>query len=87
MLCYIFPVLIYTAVALALIDAPVINDEPPRASWQAQLQSDKPVNGFIEGVSNQNGTGVSFNINFYDFPANQGPFGEISFGAVRVRRK
>jgi len=56
-------------------DAPITQQNPKMATFQAVLQQDKPVQGQITGVSNDNGTGVNFNINFYDFPdVSLGPF-------------
>ena len=40
-------------------DAPITTDNPKRATYQAILQTDKPVQGSITGVSNENSTGVS----------------------------
>lgn len=57
--------------------APVVEDNPKSATFQAVLQSGKPVQGQITGVSHENGTGVDFNINFFDFPpSEEGPFSE-----------
>jgi hypothetical protein len=57
-------------------DAPITQDNPTMATFQAVLQLDKPVQGQITGVSNGNGTGVNFNVNFFSFPpASAGPFG------------
>ncbi|OAP60902.1 hypothetical protein AYL99_05904 [Fonsecaea erecta] len=56
-------------------DAPITQNNPLRATFQAVLQADKPVQGQITGVSNDNGTGVNFNVNFFNFPdITQGPF-------------
>ncbi|KIX94516.1 uncharacterized protein Z520_09902 [Fonsecaea multimorphosa CBS 102226] len=56
-------------------DAPVTQNNPLRSTFQAVLQADKPVQGQITGVSNDNGTGVNFNVNFFNFPlVTQGPF-------------
>lgn len=68
----------FVAAVIAQKDAPIINGEPQNAAYEAMLQTDKPVNGMIEGVSNKNSTGVSFNIDFYAFPKGQGPFGKLS---------
>lgn len=57
--------------------APVVENNPKSATFQAVLQSAKPVQGQITGVSHDNGTGVDFNINFFDFPpSEEGPFSE-----------
>lgn len=59
-------------------DAPITENNPKMATYQAVLQETKPVQGQITGVSNENGTGVNFNVNFFGFPdASAGPFGEI----------
>ncbi|MCJ1338255.1 hypothetical protein MMC09_003541 [Bachmanniomyces sp. S44760] len=58
-------------------DAPVITNEPPGVAYQAVLPNSKTtsVRGSITGVSNTNGTGVNFNVNFYGFPdMSLGPF-------------
>lgn len=57
-------------------DAPITENNPDRATFQAVLQQDKPVQGQITGVSNDNGTGVNFNVNFFNFPDDDdaGPF-------------
>ncbi|KIW85882.1 hypothetical protein Z517_01275 [Fonsecaea pedrosoi CBS 271.37] len=58
-----------------ITDAPVTQNNPSRATFQAILQVGKPVQGQITGVSSDNGTGVNFNVNFFDFPdISQGPF-------------
>ncbi len=49
-------------------DAPITPDNPKRATYQAILQADKSVQGTITGVSNENGTGVNLNVNFFSFP-------------------
>lgn len=63
--------------AAAQHDAPVVGNNPSMATYQAVLQTTKPIQGQITGVSNENGTGVNFNINFYEFDADQGPFGML----------
>ncbi|KAJ9607877.1 Cell surface superoxide dismutase [Cu-Zn] 4 [Cladophialophora chaetospira] len=56
-------------------NAPITENNPIRVTFQATLQSNKPVQGQITGVSNDNGTGVNFNVNFFSFPdAALGPF-------------
>jgi hypothetical protein len=58
--------------------APVTQNNPSRAIFQAVLQNNKPVQGQITGVSGDNGTGVNFNINFFSFPdISVGPFSEL----------
>ena len=59
-------------------DAPITQNNPSRVTFQAILQINKPIAGQITGVSNDNGTGVTFNINFYSFPdISEGPFSEL----------
>ena len=56
-------------------NAPVTENNPIRVTFQAVLQVGKPVQGQLTGVSNDNGTGVNFNINFFQFPdVALGPF-------------
>ncbi|KIW18755.1 hypothetical protein PV08_03044 [Exophiala spinifera] len=56
-------------------DAPVTENNPTKATFQAIFQVDKPIQGQITGVSSENGTGVNFNVNFFNFPdASIGPF-------------
>lgn len=55
--------------------APVVENNPKSATFQAVLQTGKPVQGQITGVSHDNGTGVDVNINFFEFPpSEEGPF-------------
>ncbi|KAK5305820.1 Cell surface superoxide dismutase [Cu-Zn] 4 [Exophiala xenobiotica] len=64
-----------SVLAQSSTDAPITENNPTKATFQAVLQENKPVQGQITGVSNDNGTGVAFNINFFDFPdASAGPF-------------
>ncbi|EXJ71704.1 uncharacterized protein A1O5_05512 [Cladophialophora psammophila CBS 110553] len=76
----LFPLIILVLAVIAQetsnsTNAPVTQDNPSRATFQAVLQVDKPVQGQITGVSNDNGTGVNFNVNFFAFPdVMQGPF-------------
>jgi hypothetical protein len=64
-----------SVLAQSFTDAPITENNPTKATFQAVLQENKPVQGQITGVSNDNGTGVAFNINFFDFPdASAGPF-------------
>ena len=59
------------------LDAPMTENNPKMATYQAVLQMSQPVQGQITGVSNDNGTGVNFNVNFFGFPdASAGPFGK-----------
>jgi hypothetical protein len=57
--------------------APLATGQPSRATYQAVLQQGKEIQGQIVGVSADSGTGITFNINFYDFPdvAENAPFG------------
>jgi hypothetical protein len=62
--------------------APVVESNPVRVNFQAVLQLDKPVQGQITGVSNQNGTGVNFKVNFFSFPdISMGPFSKYNKGS------
>ncbi|EXJ58687.1 hypothetical protein A1O7_06116 [Cladophialophora yegresii CBS 114405] len=55
--------------------APITENNPSRVTFQGVFQSGKPVQGQITGVSNDNGTGVSFSVNFFSFPdVGLGPF-------------
>ncbi|OCT51681.1 Cell surface superoxide dismutase [Cu-Zn] 4 [Cladophialophora carrionii] len=55
--------------------APIPENNPSRVTFQGVFQSGKPVQGQITGVSNDNGTGVSFSVNFFSFPdVGLGPF-------------
>ncbi len=57
----------------------ITENNPIRVTFQAQLQIGKPVQGQISGVSNDNGTGVVFNVNFFSFPdVTLGPFSKLS---------
>jgi hypothetical protein len=86
-------ILAFSLLALALgtlaqesQDAPVVSNNPKMATFQAVLQQNKTVQGQITGVSNDNGTGVNFNINFYDFPdAAEGPFSKFPRCLLLVR--
>ena len=51
-----------------------ITTNPVNVAYVATLPTGTSVQGMIEGVSNTNGTGVQFNVNFYQFPDGQGPF-------------
>jgi hypothetical protein len=63
--------------------APITEDNPSRVTFQGVLQSGKPVQGQITGVSNDNGTGVSFSINFFSFPdVSLGPFSKFDLIVV-----
>ena len=51
-----------------------ITTNPANVAYVANFPTGASVQGMIEGVSNTNGTGVQFNVNFYQFPNGQGPF-------------
>ena len=56
-------------------NAAITENNPCGVSYQAILPSGNGIQGQITGSSNTNGTGVMFNINFYQFPdASEGPF-------------
>jgi hypothetical protein len=58
-------------------DAAIAQNNPSGVSYIASLPSGNGIQGQIVGVSNTNGTGVNFNINFFQFPdASEGPFRE-----------
>ncbi|KIV88536.1 hypothetical protein PV10_08212 [Exophiala mesophila] len=55
--------------------APIVNNNPQSTAFQALLQYGRPVQGLVIAVSSENGTGVNFSINLFDFPsAEDGPF-------------
>lgn len=72
--------LLFLPISVLAQNAPITQNNPKMATFQAVLQIDKPVQGQITGVSNGNGTGVNFNINFYAFPveASAGPYSEFT---------
>ena len=56
-------------------NAAITENNPTRVTYIASLPSGNGIQGQIVGVSNANGTGVNFNVNFYQFPdASEGPF-------------
>ena len=63
-------------------NAPITTNNPAGVTYQAILpkvnfDGATDVQGYISGTSNSNGTGVVFNINFYNFPSpSLGPFSE-----------
>ena len=70
-------------------DAPITTNNVAGVSYQATLpdRNTTGLRGQITAVSGGNGTGVTFNINFYGFPAaSQGPF-SASFTTFRFIRK
>ncbi len=54
--------------------AAITENNPAGVSYRAILPNGTSVQGYIQGTSNSNETGVEFNINFYQFPASEGPF-------------
>jgi hypothetical protein len=56
--------------------APQATNQPVGTTYQAILNSSKPIQGSITGVASDTGTGVNFNIILSDFPdpAVYGPF-------------
>jgi len=56
-------------------DAAITENNPNMVAYVATLPTGNGIQGQIEGVSNTNGTGVNFNINFFNFPdPSEGPF-------------
>jgi hypothetical protein len=56
-------------------NAVITESNPSGVTYMANLPSGNGIQGQIVGVSNTNGTGVNFNVNFYQFPdASEGPF-------------
>ena len=56
-------------------NAAITQNNPSGVSYTATLPSGNGIQGYVEGTSNDNGTGVMFNVNFYQFPdASLGPF-------------
>jgi hypothetical protein len=56
-------------------NAAITENNPNGVTYIASLPSGNGIQGQIVGVSNTNGTGVNFNVNFYQFPdASEGPF-------------
>ena len=78
LLTFLACVLFVAISALAQNDtsiALITENNPTGVTFQAILQVGKPVQGQITGVSNENGTGVNFNVNFFSFPdVSLGPF-------------
>ena len=67
-------------------NAPITQNNPTRVTFQAVLQVNKPVQGQITGVSDDNGTGVNFNVNFFKFPdISVGPFSKSSQTHSQIR--
>ena len=64
-------------------NAPITNGNPVGVTYQAILPPTNfdgltDIQGSISGSSNSNGTGVVFNVNFYNFPSpSLGPFREF----------
>lgn len=58
-------------------NARITQDNPLNTTFSATLQADKPIQGTITGTSNENGTGVFFNVDFHNFPYDiAGPYSE-----------
>jgi len=56
-------------------NAAITENNPSQVAYVATLPTGNGIQGQIEGVSNTNGTGVNFNINFFNFPdTSEGPF-------------
>jgi hypothetical protein len=56
-------------------NAAITENNPSQVAYVATFPTGNGIQGQIEGVSDSNGTGVSFNINFFNFPdASEGPF-------------
>ena len=69
-------------------NAVVASGEPVGVSYQAVLPNSNTtgIRGQITGTTNANGTGTSFNVNFYGFPdeATFGPFSKSAQGPHAV---
>lgn len=64
-----------TATTGKLGDAAITENNPANVSYQAILPNSPSVQGSITGTSTSNGTGVTFSVNFSQFPAaSLGPF-------------
>lgn len=58
-----------------IIDASITENNPTSVAYSATLPTGTGIQGYIEGQSNANGTGVNFTVNFFQFPdASEGPF-------------
>src|ERR1700730_2539902 len=77
---FLFAVVASASLALSqttgkLGDAAITENNPSQVAYVATFPTGNGIQGQIEGVSNTNGTGVNFNINFFNFPdASEGPF-------------
>ncbi|KPI43738.1 Cell surface Cu-only superoxide dismutase 5 [Cyphellophora attinorum] len=67
MLLVAISALIFSAFTAAQV-APLATNQPVGTTYQAILNSSKPIQGSITGVASDNGTGVNFNIILSDFP-------------------
>jgi len=65
---------VVVAVTGQLGDAPIINDNPNRVKYQADLTNTSTVNGIISFQGRENGTGITVNVSLTNFPAEGGPF-------------
>lgn len=64
-------------------NATITESNPSGVAYMASLPNGNGIQGQIEGVSNSNGTGVNFNVNFFNFPdASEGPFRKQSPSGV-----
>ena len=73
MLSSLFLTALISSLALAQKNAPVITNEVSGAAYTANLPSSGHVQGTMTGFSNAT-AGVNFDVNFYAFPQDQGPF-------------
>ena len=69
---FLFAVVASASLALGqttgkLGDAAITENNPSMVAYVATLPTGNGIQGQIEGVSNTNGTGVNFNINFFNF--------------------
>ena len=70
--------LLLLASAQAPSNAPVTENNRRLVTYEAILQTSKPIQGRVTGVSAENGTGVDFNVNFFSFPdPSIGPYGIV----------
>lgn len=68
------PLSLLSLLHLTSAQAPISQNNPTDASIQASLFAFNVIQGTITGVSPANGTGTSFNINFFAFPTSGSPF-------------
>jgi hypothetical protein len=66
-------------------NAAITENNPSQVAYIATFPTSSGIQGQIEGVSNTNGTGVNFNINFFNFPdASEGPFRKQSHNSYQA---